>query len=217
MEPGPFGKSCFEVSEKDDQIASTRFFSTSTRRRSSRIQNLGTDVSFRIDVFSVLVNSHMAELFAKGGGPTKRFQYCVDQTLGRKTHHFYSARQRVNHVGSSHDMFSIIQSGLFLGGKDVKKGRHAVFFTPVNPMYIDHYRERDHDMTQPRIAVYKHDWKVHQNTQNKGLQFYQTRSNAIIFYTTLLAICIEEVVNMRSGEELYSKNVSVLSYRTKLY
>ena len=28
VEPGPYDKSCFEVSEKDDQVASTRFFST---------------------------------------------------------------------------------------------------------------------------------------------------------------------------------------------
>ena len=46
VEPGPFDKSRFEVS-KNDQIASTRSFSTSRRRQSSRIQNLSTDVSFR--------------------------------------------------------------------------------------------------------------------------------------------------------------------------
>ena len=51
--------------QKDDQIASTRSFSASRRRRSSRIQDLGTDVSFRIYVFSVLVNSGTAELLAK--------------------------------------------------------------------------------------------------------------------------------------------------------
>ena len=28
VEPGPYDKSCFEVSKKDDQVASTRFFST---------------------------------------------------------------------------------------------------------------------------------------------------------------------------------------------
>ena len=58
VEPGPYDKSCFEVSKKrDDHIASTQSFSTPRRRRSSRIQNLGTDVSFRIYVFSVLVRS----------------------------------------------------------------------------------------------------------------------------------------------------------------
>ena len=65
VEPGPFDKSCFEVSKKDDQVASTRSSSASRRRRSSRIQNFGTDVSFRIYVFSALVNSSMVELLAK--------------------------------------------------------------------------------------------------------------------------------------------------------
>ena len=40
VEPSQSDKRCFEVSKKDDQIASTRSFSTSRRRRSSRIQNL---------------------------------------------------------------------------------------------------------------------------------------------------------------------------------
>ena len=122
--------------------------------------------------------------------------------------------EHIYHVGSSHDMHSIIQSGLIPGGKDVKKGRHAVFFTAVKPMFIDQHGERDYDVTKPRIAVYKHIWKIHQNTvywcnlrvaQSNGLQFYQTRSNAIILYSTLPAVCIEKVVIRKSGEELCSK------------
>ena len=119
----------------------------------------------------------------------------------------------IYHIGSSHDTHSIIQSGLIPGGQDVKKGRHAVFFAAVNPMFIGNYREQDYDLTQPRIAVYKHDWKVHQNTvywcnlkvaQSKGLQFYQTWSNAIILYNSIPALRIEKVVIRKSGEELYS-------------
>ena len=92
--------------------------------------------------------------------------------------------------------------------------RHAVFFAAVNPMYIDHYREKDYDVTKPRLAVYKHHWKIHPNTvywcnlrvaQSKELQIYQTRSNAIILYNTLPATCIEKVVVRKSGEELYNE------------
>ena len=91
-------------------------------------------------------------------------------------------------VGSSHDTHSIIQSGLIPGGKDVEKRRHAVFFTAV---FIDDYQERDYDVTKLRIAVYKYNWTIHQNTvcwcklrvaQSKGLQFYHTRSRLIISY-----------------------------------
>ena len=76
VEPGQYNKSCFEVSKKMIRLLRHNPSSTSRSRRSSRIQNLGTDVSFRIQVFSALVNSTMAELRAKRR--RTRFQYCVD-------------------------------------------------------------------------------------------------------------------------------------------
>ena len=163
---------------------------------SSRIRNLGTDVSFRIYIFSVCVNSNTLILHCK--------TMCCYRTTSPSTYH----------VVSSHDTHSIIQSGLIPGGKEFKKGSMRVFFTAVNPMFIDHCRERDYDVTKPRIAVYKHNWKIHQNTvywlnvrvaQSKGLQFYQTWSNAIILYNTLPAVCIGKVVIRKSGEELHKK------------
>ena len=120
----------------------------------------------------------------------------------------------IYHVGSSHDMHSIIQSGLILGGRDIKKGRQTVFFTAVNPMHTHLHKQRDYDVMKPRIAVYKQNRKIHQNTvcwanvraaQKKGLTFYQTRSNATILLNTLPAACIEKVVAMSSGEVLYHK------------
>ena len=105
--------------------------------------------------------------------------------------------EHIFHVGNSHDVHSIIQSG-------------AVFFTVVSPMRVDQHKEVEYDLTKPRVAVFKNNWKVHQNTvywcnlkvaQKKGLQFYQTRSNAIVFYNTLFAICIEKVVFMKSQKK----------------
>ena len=51
--------------------------------------------------------------------------------------------------------------------------------------------------------------------QSKGLQFYQTRSNATILYNTLPAVCIEKVVIRKSGQEFVQQNVSV-SYCTAM-
>ena len=48
-------------------------------------------------------------------------------------------------------------------------------------------------------------WCHFRVAQTEGLQFYQTRSNAMILYNTLPAMCVEKVVVMKSGEELYSK------------
>ena len=71
------------------------------------------------------------------------------------------------------------------------------------------------DLTQPCLASYKQKtWKRHQDTvywfdfqlaQRKGLKFYQTRSNSIIFHETLPAYCIPKVVVMESGGIIYEK------------
>ena len=112
-------------------------------------------------------------------------------------------------------MHSIIQCGSIPGGKSLKRNRHSVFLTAVNPMYTyQHQEEAQYDLDKPRIAMYEKTWKIHPNTvywcnlklvQRKGLQFYQTRSNAITLFFSLLAICIEKVVFMKTGRELYSK------------
>ena len=41
--------------------------------------------------------------------------------------------------------------------------------------------------------------------QEKGLQFYQTRSHAVVLYNTLFAACIEKAVCMKTQDELYQK------------
>ena len=82
-------------------------------------------------------------------------------------------------------------------------------------MYIHQNQEGvRYDLDKPRIAVYKNKWRIHQDTvqrcnlklaQREGLQFCQTRSNAIAFFNTLPAICTEKVVYMKTGEESYCK------------
>ena len=81
-------------------------------------------------------------------------------------------------------------------------------------MCVDQDKEVEYDLNNTKIAVYKNTWKIHQNTvnwcnlkvaQKEGLQFYQTRSDAIVLYNTLPAICIEKVVHMKSEEELRNK------------
>ena len=69
------------------------------------------------------------------------------------------------------------------------------------------------DFSVPRRAQYLHKaWKRRQDAvcwvdinlaMKKGLKFYQTRSNAIIFQETLPVYCIPKVVRMETGEEKY--------------
>ena len=69
---------------------------------------------------------------------------------------------------------------------------------------------------KPRRAQYLHSaWKKQQAAVfwvdinlaiQKGLTFYQTRSNSIIFQETLPAYCIPKVVRLKTGEVLYEKS-----------
>ena len=54
--------------------------------------------------------------------------------------------EHIHRVGSSHDTHSITQPGLIPGGKDVKEGRHAVFFMALSLVFIDHFREKGRTM-----------------------------------------------------------------------
>ena len=119
------------------------------------------------------------------------------------------------HIRNVHDMHSITNSGLIPGGKRLKKDRQSKLFTAVNPMDEHQYSEdAQYDLNKARIAVYSNGWRIHKDSvywrnlklaQKRGLQFYQTRSNAIALFNTLLTICIEEAVYMKTGQELYSQ------------
>ena len=120
----------------------------------------------------------------------------------------------IYHVGNASALNSMIRHGLIPGGKSLKRGRQAVFFTTVNPMEDGNgMGETPRDLTKPRIAPYKNTWKRLQNTvfwcnlklaEEKGLQFYQTRSHAVVLYNTPAA-CIEKAVCMKIQEELCQK------------
>ena len=112
-------------------------------------------------------------------------------------------------------MNSMIRSWLIPGGRGLKRGRQSVFFTVTNPMEDDNgVGETPSDLNNPRITPYKNTWKPLRNTiswcnlklgQRKGLQFYQTRSHAVVLHDTLPAVCIEKAIRLKTKEELYLK------------
>ena len=79
----------------------------------------------------------------------------------------------------------------------------------------EHKDPNNIDLEAPRLAWYKQKkWTRHQDTvyrvhiklaQQKGFNYYQTRSNAIILYNTLPAYCIPKAIMMETGEILYEK------------
>ena len=138
VEPGPYDKSCFEVPNK--MIRLLRHDPSVLREEDGAIE------------FRILVNSNKAEVSFR----IYVFQHwsirtwLADTILYRRAIQGHSGGKHINltlldnvllpsgcaeyiyHVGSSHDTHSVIQSGLIPGGKDVKKGIHAVFFTAVH-------------------------------------------------------------------------------------
>ena len=115
--------------------------------------------------------------------------------------------EHIHHIENGFEMHSITKSGLIPGGRSLKKDRQSVFFN-------QDLEDFQYDLDKPRITVYKNNWRIHQHTvywwnlklaQEKGLQFYQTRSHTVVLYNTLLAIRIEKVLYMNTGEEPHCK------------
>ena len=113
------------------------------------------------------------------------------------------------------NLHSIINNGLIPGGHNSSK-RQTVFFLPVDPRDKEHQDPAQIDLTVPRRAQYLHSARKKQQDAvfwvdinlaiQKGLTFYQTRSNAIILQGTLPAYCIPKVVRLKTGEVLYEKS-----------
>ena len=173
---------------------------------------------------------------AAGGGSKRRYQCCSDISgtivylralqghSGRSLidlslqdnviiqpgffHHIY-------HIGCAFNLHSIINDGLIPGGQNSRK-RQTVFFLPIDPRDKGHQDPAQIDFAVPRRAQYLHSaWKKHQDAEfwvdinlaiQKGITFYQTRSNAIILQGTLPAYCIPKVVRLKTGEVLYEKS-----------
>ena len=122
--------------------------------------------------------------------------------------------QYIYHIGCAINLHSIINSGLIPGGQNSSK-RQTVFFLPVDRMDKSHKDPDEIDLNVPRRAQYLHNaWKRHQDAVywvdinlaiEKGLTFYQTRSNAIILQETFPAYCIPKAVRLETGEVLYEK------------
>ena len=156
VEPGRFDKSCLEVSKL--MIRLLRHDDTVHRDDDGvvKFQDLASIFCSEFTSSSHRSIRTWLSLLQRGGGIKKRFQYCVDPSspetlLYLRTIQGHSGgkhldprlqdnvllpddfAEHIYHVGSSQDSHSIIQSGL-------KKGRRAVFFTAVNPLFDDQHK-----------------------------------------------------------------------------
>ena len=72
-------------------------------------------------------------------------------------------------------------------------------------MRLDKTKDRSIQKILGNLFKIRYIWCNLKLAQERGLQFYQTQSHAIVLYNTLPAVCIEKAVCMKTKEELYHK------------
>ena len=110
------------------------------------------------------------------------------------------------------------ESGLIAGGRESKEGRQTIFFTPLNPFGNNPDEEEpSDDFSKPRKVHYHSKWKSRQDAvcwinlaraQDKGVQFWQTRSHALIVYNSVPADCIYKSDFSKKGERTLYERLS---------
>ena len=123
----------------------------------------------------------------------------------------YNWKEYVFHRGCSWSVQSILGSGLI----PVEKARQAVFFTPLNPFGYNPYEEELHDdYAVPQKVHYHSQWKRNQDAaywinlskaQDLGLQFWQTKSFAIITHNSVPGDCIFRVISEKGDRVLFER------------
>ena len=114
--------------------------------------------------------------------------------------------------------------GLIQGGVGLRTGRQVVFFTIVNTMDDQDGLGEILFVTRKNRAIKKCletlsntvFWCNLKFAQQSGLQFYQTRSNAVLLYDTLLAEFIEKAICMKTKDQLYQREIVILKPRVVL-
>ena len=168
---------------------------------------------------------------ARGGGNKKIFQYCNDSSgdiLCLRARQGHSGRNPIdpslqdnvlipNDFFFSHrkcDQFTLHHEFRIDTRRTKFEQKTDSILHACGPTNKEHRDPSNIDLEHHVLHGTSRKWKKHQNTvywvdielaQEKGLMFYQTRSNAMILYDTLPAYCIPKVVMMETGEMIYEK------------
>ena len=127
----------------------------------------------------------------------------------------YKWKDFLFHRRCSCDMQSIIRSGLITRGRKGKEGRQNTFRALLNP-FGDNPDEEIHcdDQSKPRKIHCNSKWKTRQDAvysinsaraQDKGLRFWQSRSHAVIVFSSVPATCIYTVISQKWERTLFER------------
>ena len=168
----------------------------------------------------------------KGGGPKKRFQYCSNPNSSKRFLYFraiqwHSGGDIVDLEFQDNVLLPEGTSGIkvkCIQELEVDWSREEEVSKTGKTICVLHWSAPDGrwswyggDCMRPEQSKNHSTQKILGNlikivyccnlklAQKRGLQFYQTRSHAIVLYNTLLAVCIEKLVCVKTKEELYHK------------
>ena len=130
----------------------------------------------------------------------------------------YKWKQFIYHVGRARDQYSIAEAGLVAVGKERKKGRQTIFFTP-HVLFNSDASEAEliTDIKKPRSVYYQIHWRLEQDAvywihlstaQDAGVEFWQTGSIAIITHQSVPKECVVKVVSESGKRELFARQLT---------
>ena len=118
----------------------------------------------------------------------------------------------IYYVGNGKELRSIVNHGLIPGGVSLRTGRQAVFFIIVISM------DNQDAWVKPYATCHKQESRIQKYLETlsehsilvqfearstKRIEFYQTRSNAVIFYDTLLVELFEKAICMKTKDQFF--------------
>ena len=119
------------------------------------------------------------------------------------------------HRGLSWNFQSILGNGLIPRRKEKDKARQAVFLTPMNLFGHDPEEEEPHDefsvpQKVPCVTRWKHDqdavfWIRLSKAQDQELEFWQTKSFAIMTYATIPGDCFGRVTSQDGDRVIFER------------
>ena len=175
VESGTFDHSCLEVSKLMIRLLRHDDWVNREEDRAVKFEDLASIFRSRITSSSHWSIRKWLRFWQREIGITKRFQYCLDPNspetfLYLRAIHGHSgtcwsyiARQRVGtrRLRRAHlsrwklSRLTFYHPVWIDSGWEKLQERHAVFFTAVNPLFVDQHKDVEYDLTNPRIAVYK--------------------------------------------------------------
>ena len=207
INPERFRQDCFAVSKAMIRLLRHNPSISREDNGAVRFDDIMEEFKAKFDGTSQWPTHDWITFLAKGGGPKKRFQYCLNPNSSKHFVYFRAIQghpggtpadpalqdnvllpegftEYIHHVGNVSGIESIIRSGLIPGGRSLKRDRQSVFFAAVNPMDDDQSMEEIRcDLDKPRIAPYKNTWRPHQN-KVYWCNLKLAQKNGLQFYQT---------------------------------